>query len=100
METSTFSQGVHLVEISCATCVSTYSLSDVAQRVSAKLNIPLTQLPLDENIHGIAEKWGVTQVPALVIIEQGEVVGKVQGYQPEEILELYIQAKLKTKEEH
>lgn len=96
MKTSLFPTGKHLVEVPCNTCDATYSLSEVAHRVAQKFkNIEYHLLPMDEQLPDIAKAWDVTQVPALVLIDEGEIVGKVHGYQPDEILELYVQAKMK-----
>ena len=65
--------------------------------VAQKFDIQFHQLKMDDKLPEIAEAWGITQVPALVLINEGEIVGKVHGYQPDEILELYIQAKNERK---
>lgn len=96
MKTPLYPTGKHLVEVPCNTCDATYTLSEVASRVAQKFeNIQFHQLKMDDKLPEIAEAWGITQVPALVLINEGEIVGKVHGYQPDEILELYIQAKMK-----
>ncbi|NLC41427.1 MAG: thioredoxin family protein [Erysipelothrix sp.] len=96
MKTQLYPTGKHLVEVPCNTCDATYTLSEVASRVAQKFeNIQFHQLKMDDKLPEIAEAWGITQVPALVLINEGEIVGKVHGYQPDEILELYIQAKMK-----
>lgn len=100
MTTSRFQKGKHLVEVPCNTCDATYSLNAVANEVAAKFDwLQFTQLPFDDSLPAIAEAWEITKVPALVLINEGEVVGKVSGYQPTEILELYVNAKFKEEKE-
>lgn len=96
MKIHQFQQGKHLVEVPCNTCDATYSLHQVASSVAQKFDwLDYHILDMNEDLIEIQQAWNITQVPALVLINEGEIIGKVAGYQPEEILEIYVAAKFK-----
>lgn len=90
-------KGLCLIEISGEGCANCYSMLPVLRNLAAHMpQLTLVHVPAEEAAY-LVEKWKVSRVPAIFLAENGEPFAKCSGYQPEEILELWIEAKL---EEH
>ena len=40
------------------------------------------------------EVWEVEKVPTILLVEDGEIFARCHGFQPEEILEIWLDAKI------
>ncbi|MCD8372458.1 MAG: thioredoxin family protein [Clostridia bacterium] len=87
--------GVCLAEIGggCAGC---YGAMPQARAAASNLNIPF--IYIDGEADGqYTEKWQVEKLPALLLLNGGQPFARVTGFQPQEILELWIESKLQEK---
>ncbi|MCD8308628.1 MAG: thioredoxin family protein [Clostridia bacterium] len=85
-------QGVCLAEVGggCAGC---YGAMPQARAAAQNLDIPFIYIDAEQNTE-IIERWQIEKLPTLLIIKNGKPVASVVGYQPQEILELWIKSKL------
>ena len=91
-------KGLQVVEISgesCANCLTLMPL--LYDIVSNKENLSLVHVEADENTMEIIKHYDVDRVPTVLLLDDGEVFARATGFQPREILEIWIDAKL---EEH
>jgi thioredoxin-like negative regulator of GroEL len=42
----------------------------------------------------LMEKWEIEKVPTILLMQDGEIFARCSGFQPEEILELWMDAKI------
>lgn len=90
-------KGLCLVEVSGGGCANCCSMMPILSGLTAHMpQLTFVHLPLEENGF-LAEQWNIDRVPTIVLTQDGEPFAKCAGYQPEEILEVWIEAKL---EEH
>lgn len=87
--------GIALTLISgggCANCVSMYPT--VKKIENTRDDIKVFYVEVDESNFKINEEYGVEVVPTVLLTNKGELIAKIKGYQPEEIFDLYIDAKV------
>lgn len=91
-------EGIYCIEFSGEDCGACRSLLPVLHTVlDGRSDIKLAHVEVDENAKALVEAFGVEYVPTVVLCDNGEVFARCHGFQPEEILELWIDGKL---EEH
>ena len=91
-------QGLCCVEVSGEGCANCISLMPVLQNViSARKDFRLVHVEVNEANRDLVLEWGVDYVPSILLMDNGEIFARCHGFQPEEILELWIDAKA---EEH
>ncbi len=93
MKREIFDSGLCLVEIGGAACAACYGLMPSARETAAKLGIPFYYLDAD-GAADLIEEWRITSVPTLVLADGGKAVAAVRGYQPPEILGIWLESKL------
>ena len=90
--------GICVVEVSgegCANCISMmHLLSAIAKDRS---DLTLKHIEASVETMPLLEAFEVDRVPTVLLTDNGEVFARATGYQPEEILEIWIDAKI---EEH
>lgn len=87
--------GVALILITgggCANCVSMYPI--VKKLENTRDDIKVFYVEIDEANFEINNEYGVEVVPTILLTNKGELVAKIKGYQPEEVFEYYIDAKV------
>lgn len=91
-------KGLCCVELSGEGCANCITLMPVLHSViSARDDLKLIHVEVNEENRALVEKWEVDRVPTVLLTDDGEVFARCHGFQPEEILELWIDAKM---EEH
>ena len=94
-------KGVCVVEISgesCANCLTLMPiLHDIVDGRADKIR--LVHVEADENTVWFMQRYDVDRVPTILLTDDGEVFARATGYQPEEILEIWIDAKLAEHEQ-
>ena len=93
MKEQLLNSGVCLAEIGGASCAACYALMPSAREVAQKLNIPFYYID-SEDCADLIEEWEITSVPALVLCKGGKRLASVCGYQPPEILEIWLESKI------
>lgn len=91
-------KGLQVVEISGESCANCLTLMPLLHDiVSERDNLSLVHIEADENTVEIMKHFNVDRVPTVLLLDDGEVFAKATGFQPREIFELWIDAKV---EEH
>ncbi len=86
-------EGVCLVEIGGSACAGCHSLMPVARQAAANAGIPFYYFDESE-AQCLIEQWNVTSVPSLFLADGGVPFADARGYQPLEILEIWIEYKI------
>lgn len=88
-------QGLCCVEISGESCANCLTLMPILQRlVGERSDIKLVHIEADYSTTALMEEWDVTRVPTILLMNDGEIFARCAGFQPEEILELWLDAKI------
>ena len=87
--------GLCCVEISgesCANCLTLMPiLKDICQQ---RGDVRLVHVEADYTTLELMETWEVEKVPTILLMDDGEIFARCSGFQPEEILQLWIDAKI------
>ena len=90
--------GLCCVEISGESCANCLTLMPILKRLcEARGDVRLVHVEADYNTLPLMEAWEVEKVPTILLIEDGEIFARCHGYQPEEILEMWIDAKIEER---
>lgn len=88
-------KGISVVEVSGESCANCLTLMPILARLVGNRNdCTLHHLEVDETTLSICEEFGVEAVPTILIMKDDKVVSKCRGYQPEEILEIWLDSKI------
>ena len=91
-------KGLCCVEISGESCANCLTLMPILQElVSARDDIKLVHIEADYSTTELMEEWEVMKVPTILLMEDGEIFARCAGFQPEEILEIWLDAKLEER---
>lgn len=91
-------KGMQVVEISGESCANCLTLMPLLYNVvGARPNLKLVHIEASEQTTKIMEFYGVDRVPTVLLLDDGVEYARAIGYQPEEIFELWLDAKV---EEH
>ena len=88
-------QGLCCVEISGESCANCLTLMPILKElIDGRDDIRLVHVEADYSTLPLMEIWEVEKVPTILLVEDGEIFARCTGYQPEEILELWLDAKI------
>lgn len=91
-------QGLCCVEVSGESCANCATLLPVLKSLTEKRgDIRLVHVEADYHTVGLMKEWEVDRVPTVLLTDEGEIFARCTGFQPEEILEIWLDAKI---EEH
>jgi thioredoxin-like negative regulator of GroEL len=65
--------------------------------VGARNDIRLVHVEADYTTLPLMEVWEVEKVPTILLTDDGEIFARCTGFQPEEILELWLDAKIEER---
>lgn len=88
-------KGISVVEVSgegCANCITLLPI--VNKLVGSRNDCNLHHLEITQDTFTLVEKFGIEAVPTILVLYDTEVFAKCRGYQPEEILEIWLDAKI------
>ncbi|MCM1438923.1 MAG: thioredoxin family protein [Roseburia sp.] len=85
--------GKCLIEISGEGCEACLALMPNCRQVAEDFNLKFVRISIQDCPEIISE-FQVTRIPTVVLAEDGREIAKCSGYQPPEILELWVEAKL------
>lgn len=83
-----------LLEVSGEGCANCLTLLPILNALAREKDIPLFHLEAEEGDLAEIQALAVERVPAVILFAEGKEVGRCYGFQPEEILSLWIDAKL------
>lgn len=82
-----------LLEVSGESCANCLTLLPVVNRLAAARGIPVRHLELTQETVEKAQALQIERVPTLIVYRDGAEIARCTGYQPEEILEVWLDAK-------
>ena len=91
-------KGLCCVEISGESCANCLTLMPILQELCDKRgDVRLVHIEADYSTTELMEEWEVMKVPTILLMEDGEIFARCAGFQPEEILEIWLDAKLEER---
>ena len=83
-----------LLEVSGESCANCFTLLPIVNRLAAARGIPVRHLEVTEETAAEVQTLYIERVPTLIVFKEGKEIARCTGYQPEEILEAWLDAKL------
>ncbi len=91
-------KGLCCVEVSGEDCANCLTLMPILKSIcDSRGDIRLAHVEATYATMALLEKWEVEKVPTILLMEDGEIFARCAGFQPEEILELWIDAKIEER---
>lgn len=91
-------KGLQLVEVSGESCANCLTLMPMLYEVVSERNdIELVHVEASENTVKFMEYYEVDRVPTVLLLDDGEMFSKATGFQPKEIFELWVDAKIEER---
>lgn len=91
-------KGLCCVEISGESCANCLTLMPILKDIcDARGDLRLVHIEADYSTMALMEALEVEKVPTILLVEDGEIFARCAGFQPEEILELWIDAKVEER---
>lgn len=88
-------KGICCVEVSGESCANCLTLMPLLQSLCAQRDdVRLLHVEADYSTTALMEAWEVEKVPTILLFDDGEIFARCAGFQPEEILELWLDAKI------
>lgn len=88
-------KGISIVEVSGESCANCYSLLPLlVDYVKSREDVVLHHIEANMDSKNLLKNWEITAVPMILICYQNQVEARVKGYQPKEILSLWLDAKI------
>ena len=89
------SKNIKVIEFSGESCANCYSLMPVLFEILKSYeDVELIHIEVEKDQIGIIEKYQVDRVPTILILKNEEEIGRCRGYQPEEILAIWLEDKI------
>ena len=93
-------KGLCVVEISGESCANCLTLMPILKELcDARADVQLVHIEADYSTTALMEEWEVTKVPTILLMEDGEIFARCAGYQPEEILEIWLDTKIEERKQ-
>lgn len=89
------SKNIKVIEFSGESCANCYSLMPVLFEILKSYeDVELIHIEVEKDQIGIIEKYQIDRVPTILILKNEEEIGRCRGYQPEEILAIWLEDKI------
>ncbi|MDE6790267.1 MAG: thioredoxin family protein [Clostridia bacterium] len=85
--------GKCLIEITGEACDACLAVLPNCAAVAQKFALKFVKISVDDCPEAV-QKFSIDRIPSIVIAGDGKIIAKCSGYQPLEILELWVEAKL------
>lgn len=93
-------KGLCCVEVSGESCANCLTLMPLLKDLcSARGDIRLVHVEADYTTMALMEAWEVEKVPTILLMDDGEIFARCSGFQPEEILEIWLDAKIEEQKQ-
>lgn len=86
-------KGKCLIEIGGDSCASCLAVMPNCRQVADSFNINFVKLDIKEDEEQV-RIFDIDRIPCIILWDEGKILAKCYGYQPQEILELWVEAKL------
>ncbi len=91
-------KGLCCVEISGESCANCLTLMPILKELcTARGDIRLVHVEADYTTMALMEAWEVEKVPTILLMDDGEIFARCSGFQPEEILEIWLDVKIEER---
>ncbi len=91
-------KGICCVEVSGESCANCLTLMPILKELCENRNdVRLVHVEADYTTLPLMEEWEVVKVPTILLVEDGEIFARCTGFQPEEILEIWLDAKIEER---
>ncbi len=88
-------KGISVIEVSGESCANCLSLMPILHKlVSQRDDATLHHIEASEDTVNLLELFQVETVPTILVMNDDVVYAKCRGYQPEEILEIWLDSKI------
>lgn len=88
-------KGINIVEVSGESCANCLTLMPILYNIwEQRKDFTLRHVEADESTMDLIQEWDIRAVPTIIIFKDGVEIQRCKGFQPEEILELWIDAKI------
>ena len=88
-------KGITVVEVSGESCANCLTLMPILSNLVGNRNdCKLFHVEAGENTDEFIEKYEIITAPTILVLKDLEVVARCRGFQPEEILEVWLDAKI------
>jgi len=85
---------ISILEVSGEGCANCLSLLPVLTRLAAEKHVPLSHLEVSEETADRVKELSIERVPTVLVLRDGVPVARCSGFQPEEILDVWLDAKI------
>lgn len=87
--------GLNVILVSGEGCANCYSMLPVLNNLSSNFpNVHFFKLDVSEEFAAFLNQMNVRTIPSLLLIKDNSLVASCHGYQPEEILEIWLETKI------
>ena len=91
-------KGLCCVEVSGESCANCFTLMPILKEIcDNRGDIRLVHVEADYTTSALMEAWEVVKVPTILLFEDGEIFARCSGFQPEEILEMWLDTKIEER---
>ena len=88
-------KGINVVEVSGESCANCLTLMPILDRlIGGRSDCKLYHIEANNDTLELIEKYEIHQVPTIMIMSDDKCYVSCRGFQPEEILELWIDKKV------
>lgn len=81
-----------LIEISGDSCAGCHALLPALNSVAKSAEMEFIRIDLERD-PGAAEKYGIVKIPTVILADGDREIARCTGYQPEEILGIWVESK-------
>ena len=91
-------KGLCCVEVSGEDCANCLTLMPILKTLcDGRGDIRLVHVEATYQTMPLLEEWNVEKVPTILLFDDGEIFARCAGFQPEEILEIWMDAKIEER---
>ena len=87
--------GKCLVEVGGSSCAACVAVMPNCREIAEQFGLKFIKVDIEDNPE-IAESFSIDRIPSIILVQDGKEIAKCSGFQPFEILELWVEAKLNS----
>ena len=88
-------KGISVIEVSGESCANCLTLMPILNNIVSKMDgVNLHHIEAAEDPMELIQKYEIYAVPTILVMKDDLVIARCRGYQPEEILELWLESKI------
>lgn len=94
-----FKEGYSVVEVGGGSCANCITLMPILNKICNQMsNVKLFTIEASDETRELCNFYEVEAIPTILLIYNGNLLGKVRGFQPEEILQIWLETKIEDNE--